>query len=81
MKAKASRSTKAKRDGDALLEKLGYVEEDVAAALNGVKLHTWRNRGAAGDTPPRYKLGKKTVHKISELEAYIARKRVSRVAA
>jgi hypothetical protein len=77
----ASTRTHVKREADALLEKLGYVELDVAAEMNGVTPQTWRNRATAGKTPPRYKLGKKVVHKIVELEAYIARRRVEQAAA
>jgi helix-turn-helix protein len=87
MKPKSSRptarnaSTSAKREADALLEKLGYAELKVAAALSGVTPKTWRNRAAAGDTPAAYKLGRKTVYRIDDLAAYIARRRVDRVAA
>ncbi len=61
-----------------LRTELGYVEESVVAALLGVALATLRNRAAAGTLPRRYKLGKKSVYRRSEIEAWIARRGVDR---
>jgi hypothetical protein len=40
-----------------------------------------RNRAAAGETPAPHRLGRKTVYRVDDLAAYIARCRVNRVAA
>lgn len=61
-----------------LLRTLGYVEEAVVAPLLGVSLDTLRNRASLGTVPRRYKLGKQSVYRLSEIEAWIAQRGVDR---
>jgi predicted DNA-binding transcriptional regulator AlpA len=66
------------RDAVALRRELGYIEEAELFALIDVTKGTGRNRQAAGSLPPRYKVGRKNFYKLSEVEAWIRRRRVAR---
>ena len=55
-------------------------------ALFGISEGTARNRQSTGSLPPRYKIGRRKLYKLTEVEAWIRKRRVvpgarSRVAA
>jgi len=68
-------------DAAALRRDLGYITEVEFCALVGISVPTARNRQSAGSLPPHYRLGSKKLYKLSEVEAWIRRRRVARVAA
>ena len=68
-------------DAAALRQKLGYITEDELRALLGVSLGRLRNRQSAGDVPPRYKVGRDKLYKLSEVDAWIRRRRIARATA
>jgi predicted DNA-binding transcriptional regulator AlpA len=68
------------REANELRQRLGYITEQSLASLLRVALGTLRNRASAGQLPPTYKLGREKVYKLVEVEAWIARQRVSRAA-
>lgn len=68
------------RDAAALREILGYITEVELFALFDVKKGTGRNRQSAGSLPPHYKVGREKFYKLSEVEAWIRRRRVARSA-
>ncbi len=61
-----------------LRHELGYVEEIVVAALIGITIQTLRNRASSGTLPRRYKLGKQSVYRLADIDAWIARRGVDR---
>jgi len=68
-------------DAESLREQLGYIDEDAFFDLIGVTKGTGRNRQSAGTLPPHYKIGKKKLYRLAEVEAWIRRRRVARNAA
>lgn len=59
---------------------LGYISESEFFSLIGIAKGTGRNRQSAGTLPPHYKLGREKLYKLSEVEAWIIRRRVTRAA-
>jgi predicted DNA-binding transcriptional regulator AlpA len=72
---------KAHKDAVALRRELGYIDEKATAGVIGVTVPTLRNRSSAGTAPPRYKLGKNSVYKVAEVQAFISRRRVAKAPA
>jgi predicted DNA-binding transcriptional regulator AlpA len=70
----------ARAPNDDPLRELGYV--DHAAICRGFKVaeKTGYNRATAGNWPPHYKLGREWVYRLSEVQAWIQRRRVDRSA-
>jgi excisionase family DNA binding protein len=60
---------------------LGYVGQEEVAVLLGISAPTLRNRLSLGTAPPSYKVGNRHLFKVSELNAWITRRRVNRAAA
>ena len=60
-----------------LLRDLGYITETDLAGIRAVTLATLRNQQSAGNGPPRYKVGKRNLYRLAEVEAWLARSRVS----
>jgi len=75
MKAKTSAAEA--REAAELRKQLGQISEDQLRSLLRVARGTFRNRQSAGDLPPHYKLGRDKVFRLAEVEAWIARRRVS----
>jgi hypothetical protein len=69
------------RDSSELRARLGMITEAELFALLNIATGTGRNRQSAGSLPPHYKTGKEKLYKLAEVEAWIARRRVSRAAA
>jgi predicted DNA-binding transcriptional regulator AlpA len=65
-------------DVAALRRELGYIKEDEFFALLDIAKGTGRNRQSAGTLPPHYKTGKEKFYRLSEVEAWIRRRRVER---
>jgi predicted DNA-binding transcriptional regulator AlpA len=61
-----------------LRKDLGYISEEDFRALLGVTLDTFQNRQYKGGLPPAYKLGREKFFRLTEVEAWIARRRVTR---
>lgn len=68
-------------DPAAVRNALGYVGEQEVCVLLGISTPTLRNRLSIGTAPPSYKVGNKHLFKVSELDAWIRRRRVNRAAA
>jgi hypothetical protein len=68
-------------EGAALREKLGYIDEEQLFRLLKIAPGTGRNRQSAGSLPAHYKVGREKLYKLSEVEAWIKRRRVARAAA
>jgi predicted DNA-binding transcriptional regulator AlpA len=68
-------------DATELRRELGYISEEALAGLLGVTVPTLRNRAAAGTLPPKYKLGRASVYRLAEVEAFIRRRRINRATA
>jgi predicted DNA-binding transcriptional regulator AlpA len=64
-----------------LRAKLEFITEAELGGLLCNSIGRLRNRQAAGDLPPRYKVGRDKLYKLSEVEAWISRRRVSRASA
>lgn len=63
---------------ESLRSQLGYINEDDFFALIGVTKGTGRNRQSAGTFPAHYKIGKQKLYRLSEVEAWIRRRRVQK---
>lgn len=61
-----------------LREKLGYIDEQALFGLFDITWGTGRNRQSAGSLPPHYKVGREKLYKLSEVDAWIKRRRVTR---
>jgi predicted DNA-binding transcriptional regulator AlpA len=68
-------------DPSTVRKALGYVGEQEVCGLPGISTPTLRNRLSIGTAPPSYKVGNTHLFKVSELDAWIRRRRVNRVAA
>lgn len=68
-------------DAAALRRQLGFITDAELFALFGIAPGTGRNRQSAGSLPPHYKIGREKLYKLAEVEAWIKRRRVVRVAA
>jgi predicted DNA-binding transcriptional regulator AlpA len=73
--------TKKAADAASLRRELGYITDDELYGLLGISQGTGRNRQSAGRLPPHYKIGREKLFKLSEVEAWIRRRRVQRAAA
>jgi hypothetical protein len=67
-----------KPDAAALRERMGVITEDELFALLRIAAGTGRNRQSAGSLPAHYKVGREKLYKLSEVEAWIKRRRVER---
>ncbi len=70
-------STKAS-DAESLRSRLGYISEDELFALIKVAKGTGRNRQSAGTLPAHFKVGREKLYLLSEVNAWIRRKRVQK---
>ncbi len=76
-----TKKTAAADNAAGIRDRLGYIDESQLFSLLNIKPGTGRNRQSHGSLPPHYKLGRSKVYKLAEVEAWIARHRVSRAAA
>ena len=71
-----------KRDSAArakeLRKDLGYISDEDFRALLGVTHETFQNRRYAGDLQPVYSLGRAKFFRLTEIEAWIARRRITK---
>ena len=64
-----------------ILRQLGYIDADVVATdVIECKPKTARNRASLGDFPPVYKIGKRRVCRVDEVDKWIRTRRVARAA-
>ena len=63
-------------DAAALRRDLGFITDAELRALLGLEIGTARNRQSAGSLPPHYKIGRDKLYKLTEVEAWIRRRRV-----
>lgn len=71
----------ATREARAIREKLGLITEAELFALLNITEGTGKNRQSAGKLPPRYKSGRENFYRLVEVDAWLKRQRVARVAA
>jgi predicted DNA-binding transcriptional regulator AlpA len=74
MKASSRVATKAA----VLRAELGYIDEAEFAALLEISLSTLRNRASQGALPTRYKIGRRNLYRMSEVQTWIARRAVAK---
>lgn len=61
------------------LEGLGYIDaDDVSTGVLNILPKTGQNRRSAGDFPPTYKIGKRLVCRVDEVDKWIRTRRVDR---
>lgn len=65
----------------ALRERLGVITEAELFALLNIAPGTGRNRQSNGSLPSHFKLGREKVYKLTEVEQWMRRRRVTRAAA
>ncbi len=70
----AARSTSKTKERAATLERLGYMAEERLATMLEIKVVSLRNRR---DLPTRHKLGKHSVYRIADVQAWMARRAVA----
>lgn len=67
----ASRQPSAQKQGEALLRELGFTPEEALAGMLRVTPKTLRNRR---DLPMRHKLGRRSVYRTADVQAWLARR-------
>lgn len=65
-------------EGSGLRDRLGYIDEQQLFSLLQIAPGTGRNRQSEGSLPPHYKVGRRKLYKLSEVDAWIRRRRVNR---
>ena len=68
-------------DAAALRAQLGVITETELFALFGIAPGTGRNRQSSGNFPPHYKVGRTKLYRVSEVDAWMRRRRVAKAAA
>ena len=68
-------------DPAAIRHALGYIGEQEVSILLGIELQTLRNRLSIGTAPPSFKVGNRRLFKLTEVDAWIRRRRVNKACA
>ena len=68
-------------DPAAVRHALGYIGEQEVCILLDIEMPTLRNRLSIGTAPPSFKVGNRHLFKLTEVDAWIRRRRVNKASA